>query len=364
MAIQFSQSDFDQLIGILSQHGDWQNVRGRIDFMSDVFAGSPRKADILASLDLDGPPYGTAVRVIHRLSAFGQDKPGREILGVLINKLFVSLGGGYDADFLRSLLIRYPFTTLPVATHQIEGWRGHETDQSIAEKIIGENTLRHIYVLEQWLNLSHSVVRISNSAGVGTGFLVAHDLIITNNHVIHDKEIARESDFTFNYQLDRFEKEQPTHTVHTLPNGLFHTSPMAQYNATSSELDYSIVQLQDVPEQILPLVLKPTAPVRDSRVTIIQHPGGSYKKISLQNNFVEYVDEFVVQYTTSTEPGSSGSPVLNDKFEVVAIHHAGGDLAEPATKRHYLRNEAVRMSVILQDLKSQAPEIYHRIKDK
>ena len=139
---------------------------------------------------------------------------------------------------------------------------------------------------------------------------------------------------------------------------------MAQYNATFSELDYAIVQLQDVPEQILPLVLKPTAPVRDSRVTIIQHPGGSYKKISLQNNFVEYVDEFVVQYTTSTEPGSSGSPVLNDKFEVVAIHHAGGDLAEPATKRHYLRNEAVRMSVILQDLKSQAPEIYHRIKDK
>ena len=44
MAIQLSQNDFDRLVGILSQHGEWQSVRGRIEFMGDVFAGSPRKA--------------------------------------------------------------------------------------------------------------------------------------------------------------------------------------------------------------------------------------------------------------------------------------------------------------------------------
>lgn len=81
----------------------------------------------------------------------------------------------------------------------------------------------------------------------------------------------------------------------------------------------------------------------------------------MQNNFVEYVDELVVQYTTSTEPGSSGSPVLNDACGVVAIHHSGGQLTEPATKRRYLRNEGVRMSAILDDIRRNAPAIHARL---
>lgn len=136
---------------------------------------------------------------------------------------------------------------------------------------------------------------------------------------------------------------------------------MAPYNAAPGELDYTIVQLADVPKGITPLTLRPDIVKRDSRLTIIQHPGGDYKKISLMNNFVEYTDENVVQYTTSTEPGSSGSPVLNDDFHVVAIHHSGGSLPEPATKRRYLRNEGIRISAILNDLRQAAPQIYERV---
>lgn len=361
MAIQLNQSEFEDLTRVLSQHGDWQSQDRRINFMIDVFAGSPRKADILPNLDLGGTPRSAAVGVIHRLSIFGQDEPGREALEVLINKLLVYIGGGADADFLRALLMKPSSITPPAATRPIDTWRGQETALSVAEKIIGENTLRDIYVLEQLLYLSRSVVRISNSEGMGTGFLITKDLVMTNNHVIRNKDIAQQSDFMFNYQLDRYGKECPTHVARVLPDGLFHTSPMASYNATVDELDYSIVQLQNVPNDVEPLILRPVAPLRDSRVTIIQHPSGRYKKISLQNNFVEYIDEFVIQYTTSTEPGSSGSPVLNDEFAVVAIHHAGGNLSEPTTRRRYLRNEAIRVAAILEDLKSKASHIYKQI---
>jgi V8-like Glu-specific endopeptidase len=82
---------------------------------------------------------------------------------------------------------------------------------------------------------------------------------------------------------------------------------------------------------------------------------------SLQVNFIEYVDDYIVQYTTSTEPGSSGAPVVSEHFTVVAIHHAGGMISEPATKRHYLRNEGIRIAAILEDLRQNAPVIYHRI---
>jgi V8-like Glu-specific endopeptidase len=361
MPIQFSQDDFDRLVGILSQHGEWQSVRGRIDFMADVFAGSPRKADILTQLDLDGNPRGTAVRVIQRLSTFGQDEPGRESLGVLINKLIAYLGGGGDADFLRDVLERYPLDTHPVAARSIAGWHGRETEQGVAEKIIGENTLRDIYMLEVLVDLSRAVARISTPDGLGTGFLIADDLLMTNHHVIGSEETATKCSFQFNYQLDRTGKELPVASARASGGGLFRTSPMAPYNAAAGELDYTVVQLTDVPKGIAPLSVRPDAVKRDSRLTIIQHPGGNYKKISLMNNFVEYTDEYVVQYTTSTEPGSSGSPVLNDDFHVVAIHHSGGSLPEPATRRRYLRNEGIRMSAILDDLRQAAPQIYERV---
>ena len=81
----------------------------------------------------------------------------------------------------------------------------------------------------------------------------------------------------------------------------------------------------------------------------------------MQNNFVEYIDRRTIQYTTSTEPGSSGSPVFDDDFHVIAIHHSGGMIAEPGTTRRYLRNAGSSMSAVLEDLKAHAPEIHGRL---
>ena len=58
----------------------------------------------------------------------------------------------------------------------------------------------------------------------------------------------------------------------------------------------------------------------------------------------------MVQYVTSTLNGSSGSPVLNDAWEVIALHHAGGNLPEPTTQRRYFRNEGILIEKILADL--------------
>jgi V8-like Glu-specific endopeptidase len=361
MSIQLSQVDLDKLTEILSQHGEWLSVRGRIDFMGDVFSGSARKASILSQLDLDGTPRSTAVRTIQRLMTFGRDEPGRESLGVLINKLIAYLGGGDQADFLRDLLVRYPFATKPVAVGSLGDWRGRETEEMVAEKIIGENTLRDIYVLEVLLELARGVVRIRGPQGLGTGFLVAEDLLLTNNHVIASEAAAKQSNFEFDYQLTRTGAARPVHLAKALDGGTFRTSPMAPYNAGVDQLDYTIVQLSNVPPGVPHLTLSSSTVERDGRVTIIQHPGGDYKKISMQNNFVEYVDDYVVQYTTSTEPGSSGSPVLGDDFTVVAIHHAGGNLSEPSSRRRYLRNEGIRVAAILNDLLKNEPHVYRKI---
>ena len=56
---------------------------------------------------------------------------------------------------------------------------------------------------------------------------------------------------------------------------------------------------------------------------IIQHPSGERKQLALrENQVVDVLDNFL-HYRTDTSPGSSGSPVFNDQWEIVALHHSG-----------------------------------------
>src|SRR6266702_8537092 len=117
------------------------------------------------------------------------------------------------------------------------------------------------------------------------------------------------------------------------------------------DLDYAIVELDRHPgKEWGYLRLANSSPEVGSRVNIIQHPAAQPKQISIQNNFVEYVGGSVIQYVTSTLPGSSGSPVFDDNWRVVSLHHAGGMLPEPTTQRRYFRNEGIRSTSIFNDL--------------
>jgi hypothetical protein len=54
-------------------------------------------------------------------------------------------------------------------------------------------------------------------------------------------------------------------------------------------------------------------------------------------------------------PGSSGSPVFNDLWQVIAIHHSGGDLQVNAKGDKRFVNEGVLMSVIREDAEDLWP---------
>ncbi|WP_196218218.1 trypsin-like peptidase domain-containing protein [Streptomyces blattellae] len=353
MSVRLDARDFERTVRILGGMPDFRTVRSRVDFVTDVFAGTPRRDDVIASLDIDGAPRGVAVRVVDRLQAFGQDEPGRETLGVLVNKMIAYLGGGDDAEYLRELLARYPFTVKPSADRGPSGdWRGRENDDQVAEKIIGENTLRDIALLELALEAARAVVRVVTPRWVGTGFLTTGGLLVTNHHVIGDSGTAEASTYDFDYQLDGQGLERPVQTRRCKPGGLFHTS---------ARLDVTMIELPDIPDGVRAVPLVAERVFADQRVNIIQHPGGHYKKISMQNNFVVYADRSVIQYTTSTQPGSSGSPVFNNEFEVVGIHHSGGMLREPNSEKRYLRNAGTTAIAVLEDIRMHSPELAERL---
>jgi len=272
--------------------------------------GSPRAQTILGGIDFEGNARGAAVEVVKALGDFGQVVYGKEALGVFLGYV-QSLCGDEQAAFIAELFSAYPFHAAGARRDRpISRWRGSESPEAIREKIIGENTLKDIRFLELALQAAKAVVRIGlPNDEAGSGFMVPPNLLMTANHVIGSEEEAHGAEFWFNYELDSAGK--PRETVLVKAGALLHNH---------RELDYSLVELADPPDFGPPLRLRPPVPNNDQRVSIIQHPGGHLKKISMQNNFVAYSDRQVIQYTTATTKGSSGSPVFNDAFEVIAIH--------------------------------------------
>ncbi|MEU7838673.1 serine protease [Nonomuraea sp. NPDC049129] len=218
------------------------------------------------------------------------------------------------------------------------------------EKIIGENTLRHLFFLEKGLEAARPVAFVDVGAWTGTAFLVASDLVLTNHHVVTDRGQAARAVFRFNYQLNANGTQNRIEEYRVAPDGLF---------LTDKNLDVSLIQLAEpVGDRWGTLRLSLRTTVLGQRLNIIQHPAGMPKQISLQNNFVQYANHRVVQYLTSTLGGSSGAPVLDDRWDVVAVHHAGGMLSEPGSDTLFCRNEGILTGAILQIL---PPDVRRRL---
>ena len=243
------------------------------------------------------------------------------------------------------------------------------------ERIFQQNDLLAVRYLELGLRTARCVgrVRIRDGAGrtlgFGTGFLVAPRLMLTNNHVLESAQQAANSQIEFNFQ-ESLDGESLTTTVFGLaPADLF---------ITNKGLDFSLVAVAPRAVDGTPvesfgftrLIEEEGKLVVKESVSIIQHPNGEPKQLAIRENRVVDILTNFVQYQTDTAPGSSGSPVLNDQWEVVALHHSGvpkrdangnilaidGSVWKPSMgdqRINWISNEGVRVSRILAHIKAQ-----------
>ncbi|MBN9519758.1 trypsin-like peptidase domain-containing protein [bacterium] len=356
MSVRLNKADQDQIIAVVSKLPQFRNVRDRQRFIDSTLGGTPASEKILGMLDLDGEPVLVAVEVVTKLSQFGQVEYGREALGVFLNGVIDAIGSE-QADRLRELFSRYALGGSTPPQPPVGPWPKELTNFT-QEKVIGENTMFPVHVLQRAIESARSVVHLTVASArppflwSGTGFLVANDLVMTNHHNVSSKEEAARTTVTFNYQLGVDGKPCPT-TEQTLAEG--------SLLCANQDLDYAILRLP-VPADVPALALGRIAPPNGDPVTIIQHPGGHLKQISLRNNAVQFSDSRRILYTTSTERGASGAPLLaHTTFEVVGLHHGGGELADPTSGNPSYRNEAIAMAAILGDLKSRCAAIYERL---
>ena len=105
-------------------------------------------------------------------------------------------------------------------------------------------------------------------------------------------------------------------------------------------------------------------------VSIIQHPQGAPKMIAIRENKIVDIQSPFIHYTTDTQQGSSGSLVVNDQWEVVALHrssipktdtngkillHKGGIREKESDDPFiiWIANQGVLIDAILQDVQEQ-----------
>lgn len=241
---------------------------------------------------------------------------------------------------------------------EVSNWESIETD-TLEKLTKGKSTLLPISFLKKGIICSQSVakveINITGTIDVGTGFLFKIEnqddiFFMTNYHVINDEDQYNNAHIIFNYETDIYGNSKASKSYKIDKNGPWYKSPVKDLDVSVFKLDASDYEI----EKIGFIELKEVDVKKNDFVNIIHHPGGQMKQISLYHNIVTNINDRVIQYLTDTLKGSSGAPVFNSNWNVVALHHSGGRKKENEPKLpegFKSRNEGIQINRIIKFIK-------------
>jgi len=252
---------------------------------------------------------------------------------------------------------------------------GFGTEAHIGER----NNILSGEFLEIGILAARAVCKISRGVTTGTGFLVGEGVVLTNHHVIEEAGHAREALFEFLYD---------DNTIGTPRNSVAYVADTDRFFYSDEDLDFCFVALRQTDGSPalgsfgwLPLLPDEGKILIGHPVNIIQHPNGLQKRVVVHDSTFTMIrnggelDPYC-WYSGDTESGSSGAPVMNSRWEAIALHHkavpatdknghvldvdgkliAKERLDDPDTRVKWIANEGIRVSRIVGRLKAAALE--------
>tara|TARA_R110000744_G_scaffold114988_1_gene215059 strand:+ start:11439 stop:12536 length:1098 start_codon:yes stop_codon:yes gene_type:complete len=242
-------------------------------------------------------------------------------------------------------------------------------DEDCLEKLVNASPFINTSVFVHKLaTIERCVCRIqinktNEDVEYGTGFLIGPDLILSNyhvfKHVIENPSEYQNVKCLFDFKVDADGKDIYKGNAVSL-----HENPIVSYSETSElditggtlesnwpldKLDYAVVRTAErIGENPHGIDMTNSSNSKDKRgwlempenakevfpgshVIIVQHPDkrplqisfGFEKSLGLSNNGNR------LRYNVNTENGSSGSPVFDHNFELIALHNMGDPSFNP-----------------------------------
>jgi hypothetical protein len=197
----------------------------------------------------------------------------------------------------------------------------------------------------------------------GTGFLIRGKLlsksledkfyVLTNDHVVSDdpspyRQNVCDGESVYPLSADQAFVSCELADVHNL------AVKRVVGNSFYGQLDFALLELEEdfepplenVPELRISKKLPPVCRSREDaqRLFVIGYPGGTELAFSMSDNFIidhegppkgkpRPKERVRLHYRSPTQKGSSGSPVFDREWKLVALHHAGGLLKRLNQKR-------------------------------
>ena len=294
-------------------------------------------------------PYSDAFELASTLHQFTavwqldvQSEPGSSVLPLLRAHLLARSGGSLDV------------TRQELTTYQ------HASVDVMYEKVLGDDS----YKTYKWYMTGAQrcllVARIGRDAtqGFGTGFVVkgsdisptfGDDLVlVTNAHVVTDDVAVRKAHKALPPEEAVITFEALGPEEYRIDKVLF-TSRPEELDATVLKLENAKAlndKLRDKAARLaraLPLVEE------SARIYIIGHPRGGTLSLSMADNALLDHEDPRIHYRTPTDEGSSGSPIFNRQWELIGLHHAGGENMARLNKKPgtYAANEGIWLNAIV-----------------
>jgi hypothetical protein len=181
----------------------------------------------------------------------------------------------------------------------------------------------------------------------GTCILVSPSLVLTCNHVIPSAQVARSCDIVFEGDV-HFQLANST-PVHSSPIG---------------ELDFSLVRVKTGDDGAPPgrrqgfYALITSDQNRDSlysfalNVNLIHYPRGqTTPAFEVRGKTLKLTGDRFVAYDGNVEGGSSGAPVFNDSWWIIALHRGKNQADDEPNEFHKIYAKAVRIDLIIDSIR-------------
>ncbi len=156
--------------------------------------------------------------------------------------------------------------------------------------------------------------------GIATGVVIGKNLLLTCNHVFSKTQV-NQAWIRFNYKANSPQSEEDLFEL-DMDFVCHHHYP-----------DYALVRIKGGLQQEIAISSYETLD-SEQDIRIIHHPQGKPLVISSLGQ-IKQVGEDYIQHNVSTDNGSSGAPIFNRQWELIAIHRGnhgiGGRNVEPGT---------------------------------